>query len=285
MSDQCEKRDSDSSPQEGGVTEQISLGGVHVMGGSVSVKVTVGAATARAGGGSPRAVVQTRLLRHWVDIALEQEELARKARLELKRLQEEGKGLPLDAELRPSIQTVAAAAHALDAIYGEIAETVLPLEVREKWKDRASRPGRARQINEALKCGLRVKADRWLAELDWLFEQARDPAVHPKLRSEPTAQHPLGFGTAPEYVLYSTESAARALTLLCDVLEACSSSAKPALDEWAKEVGPIAQRFEKRPSSEGTAIRVSPEPADEAGLSFAPTPGPGDSDGGDVYAP
>jgi hypothetical protein len=43
--------------------------------------------------------------------------------------------------------------------------------------------------------------------------------------------------------------------------------------------------------TKGPAVMAEPiagsaqELADEEGLSFAPTPGPGDSDGGDVYAP
>jgi hypothetical protein len=43
-----------------------------------------------------------------------------------------GKGLDTTRELRPSLIAIAAASHALDALYGELRDLTLPAETAEK---------------------------------------------------------------------------------------------------------------------------------------------------------
>ncbi len=74
-------------------------------------------------------------------------------------------------EMLAAMVSVAAAAHALDGLYGSV-KPVLSLP--------PSRARRPRRTTEALKAGFRVgkQAPRWQAEVDWLFG-TRDAAVHP----------------------------------------------------------------------------------------------------------
>jgi hypothetical protein len=84
---------------------------------------------------------------HWSDIAIEQEAAARVARHEIAALAEErigfGKGLPFERELKSSMMAIAASAHALDALYGEIRDLAVPTELYARWNE--SRPARPRR--------------------------------------------------------------------------------------------------------------------------------------------
>jgi hypothetical protein len=132
-----------------------------------------------SGGVGGFAAVGTRLLLHWSDIAIEQERLAWAARSELESEVEDaktsGKGLDLNHETHPSLIAIAAASHALDALYGEIRDLALPPELVEKWRHR--RPRRARQIHEALKRGFEISAQQWQTELGDLFKLRTAPFI------------------------------------------------------------------------------------------------------------
>jgi hypothetical protein len=133
---------------------------------------------------SASVAVGTRMLLHWSDIAIEQEGLACAARRLLESEAEEakatGKGLELTRELHPSLIGIAAASHALDALYGEIRDLALPPTIAAKWReDPRSGPSRPLKLHEALKHGFRISAEKWRTELEALSD-LRDGAVHPK---------------------------------------------------------------------------------------------------------
>ena len=191
--------------------------GAIMAGSAVEASVSIGA----------------RMLLHWSDIAVEQERLAWAARRALESEVEEtkasGKGLELGRELHPSLIAIAAASHALDALYGEIRDLALPPEIAAKWKeDPRSGPSRALKLHEALKHGFEISAQKWRTELEALFE-LRDGAVHPELVFRESAPHPLGVNTAAEYVGYCCEKATKAVDLLFEILEMCAGQPKPAL--------------------------------------------------------
>jgi hypothetical protein len=195
--------------------------------------------------GTPGIQVQTRLLAHWGFIAIDQEQLAHSAREAYVEREAAGEpGHSIDNELKPAIIGVAAAAHGLDALYGEIRELALPEELRMKWKDACARPARPRQIHEALKHGFKISAQRWFLDLDWLFD-LRDFAVHPVTSFGAPAEHPAGFHAAKEYGMYTCEAATRAVDLLLDVVRTCSSSPKEPLLEWAENAKRIARNFQR----------------------------------------
>jgi hypothetical protein len=60
------------------------------------------------------------------------------------------------------------------------------------------------------------------------------------LESKP---HPLGVGTAVEYVVYRSERATEAVDLLLEILETCVSRPKPALEQWANDLRPSLERL------------------------------------------
>jgi hypothetical protein len=196
---------------------------------------------------SVSAAVGTRMLLHWSDIAIEQERLAWAARRALESEVEEakasGKGLELGRELHPSLLAVAAASHALDALYGELRDSALPPDIAAKWKnDPRSGPPRPRKLQEALKHGFRISAQHWRPELDELFE-LRDGAVHPELVFQESEPHPLGVNPAFEYVNYRCEKSTEAVDLLFEILETCASRPKPALESWASDLRPSLERL------------------------------------------
>jgi hypothetical protein len=220
------------------MTVHAKTGSIHAS-SSVTTSVAVGA----------------RMLIHWTDIAIEQERLAWLARNALAREVDEakaiGKGLELTQELHPSLVAIAATSHALDALYGEIRDAALPKPVAAKWKqDPRSGPSRPRKLHEALKHGFQISAQQWRGDLEQLFE-LRDGAVHPELVFGPSAPHPLGVNTAPEYVAYRCERATEAIDLLFALLETCASSPKPALESWAADLRPSLERLKDKRSKTG----------------------------------
>jgi hypothetical protein len=213
--------------------------------------LTIHAATASATASAlPGGIaVGTRLLLHWSEIAIEHEAASHAARREIEASRKErlaaGQGLELERELRPSMVAVAAASHALDALYGETFKLALPPELVAARQDPSRRrPPRPCQINEALKHGfLFHPADRFQKRLDVLFSQLRNPAVHPKTSLNPPSRHPLGVDVAREYDLYRCETATDAVNLLIEVLETCAAKPKPALWAWSEELRPSFERL------------------------------------------
>jgi hypothetical protein len=215
--------DAESTPER--VIEKVIAGGAIATGGIVTVKV------------------QTRMLLHWSDVAIEQEPLAWAARRELEHARVAGKGLELGRELRPSLITVAAVSHALDALYGELRDLALPsaLAATRKANPRSG-PPRWRKLHETLKSGLRIPAQRWERELEELFE-LRDGVVHPETRFSEPEPHPLGVETSPDYVVYRCERASEAVDLLFEILESCVTLPKPPLEEWTHDLRPSLERL------------------------------------------
>ena len=84
---------------------------------------------------TPGIKMRSRLMLHWAQIAIEQEQLAREAR---KRLEHEYAAsldaTQMTAELHAAMIGIAACAHSLDALYAELAELVGPDTLAE-WEE------------------------------------------------------------------------------------------------------------------------------------------------------
>jgi len=211
------------------------------------VTVSVSAARGLALADSVSVAVQTHMLLHWSDVAIEHERKAWEARREAERIRDEtvgtGQGLRIELELRASMIAIAAASHALDALYGELRDVALPPAIAAKWKaNPRSGPPRPRKLQETLKHGFRIRGQRWEKELDKLFE-LRDGAVHPEALLGKPQPHPLGVNTAFEYVVYRCEAATEALDLLFEILETCIERPKPALEQWATSMRASLERL------------------------------------------
>lgn len=184
----------------------------------------------------PGIRVSTRLLLHWGRIAIAQEREARDARAELVRRRPEalrtGSGLDLTLELDPAMLTAAAAASAIDALYGEVRGDVgIPDELRERWRTNGT--SRYAQIFETLRRGFVAKM-QWREELRWLFRDQRDAALHPETGFDTPQPHPLGVDTAREYTIYTCEHAGRAVDLMLDILVSCVEHPREPLELWAE---------------------------------------------------
>jgi hypothetical protein len=134
----------------------------------------------------------------------------------------------------PSLIAVAAAAFAVDALYGAIKPLVNPPR---------SDAARCRQIVECLKLGFRVgpQGSEWLSEMDWLFE-TRDNAVHHAEEHRPlvvvrVTEHTVVAGGSESFA-FSAESARRAADLCSEIIKTCIENPKPATSEWANQARP-----------------------------------------------
>jgi hypothetical protein len=177
------------------------------------------------------------------EIAIEHELETRNIRAEAEQMKKERRDFAeaMNREIKAAMIAVAAAAHALDALYGALKDLI---PNRPTFPPRATRN---RMILETLKRGFDVgKLQKgWVGEFRWLF-RARDAALHFRGIFGATVPHPLGTNTAPEAVLYSCESATRALVLLLEVLNAFMERPRRALPEivkWAADHRPAIERL------------------------------------------
>jgi hypothetical protein len=148
-------------------------------------------------------------------------------------------------EFLASLVAVSAAAHALDAMYGQL---ITP-ELRGAGpKDDA---GREAHIRECLKRRFATgKRDAtWITEFRWLFG-LRDAAVHAEAVQSPSVPHPSGITHSGQMNAdYSAESSVRAVDLLFDVLTTCRDHPKPAdrdVRKWAADYSPAIEHMVTR---------------------------------------
>jgi hypothetical protein len=179
----------------------------------------------------------------WGEIAVEREGAARAARAELVAQHRHGQE-PAPAmltELRASMVAISAAAHALDALYGQL---VTPA-IKEAGPGDDKR--RETHIRECLKrrfdTGKRDQ-EEWVSRFKRLFA-LRDAAVHAKVELLPAVPHPSGVSNAGQVNKdYSAEEAAEAVDLMLDVLSTCVQNPKRSDAEakkWAVDYGPVVE--------------------------------------------
>lgn len=202
--------------------------------------------------GSIRAVMQNHLWMTWTTIAIKNEVAAWEGRAA-------GLATPepdLMTEHEPSLVGLAAAAHALDGLYGELRDIVeVPRDVLDAWK--ANDTARHRRILGTVQHGFAIgkKQHEWAPELEWLFD-ARDAALHHEPKFTEGDPHPLVPGlTSAEVAFYRAEACTRSVNLLFDVLTMCVSKPKPATAAWTRSSkGVVEQRLslrQKHPDPEG----------------------------------
>jgi hypothetical protein len=192
-----------------------------------------------------RVLMQAHLWIWWAEIAIDQEKLAREARTEaLQETTTNGGGLAhaLSRETRASLITVAASAHALDALYGAVADIVPPVRGQTRWST----------LLETFKAAFYVRGAAggggWAHDFEWLFD-LRDAAVHHEEQMLESAPHPTGTAVSAEDIAYSLESATRAVDLLLAVLQTGIDSPRPALTAWAHgSRAPVADLHARRAS-------------------------------------
>jgi len=197
------------------------------------VQAHAGVAEASATAESASIQTTTHLWLIWASIAVNQGIAARRARDGALRASDSAEVSHwLRKEFDASLVAVAASAHALDAFYGS---TAVPQSLRDTWFGKRTK--RHGKIREALKLLFKTGPvqTQWVTDFEWLFD-LRDAAAHPEESPQQTVHHPLGTNTAPEFVDYSMESAARAGDLMLAVLRWCTDnprSSQPTALQWA----------------------------------------------------
>ncbi len=191
----------------------------------------------------------------WGDIAIEREDRARTARADmiaLARYRQEYTPA-LGEELMASMVSISAAAHALDALYGQLVTPGIKAEIKAEgpWR-KASRDGHIREcLKRRFNTGGRDRA--WVGEFKWLFD-LRNAAAHAEEQQLPSVPHPSGVCNSGQVNRdYSADAAMRAVDLMLDVLNTCAAKPKASdvgARQWARSYSPAI-------STLTTKLRVS----------------------------
>lgn len=184
----------------------------------------------RATGRTSPVLIRVSLWLDWGLIAVDHEAKTHRAR------QEAQDELPHDqlaamramkVEFRSAMVSVTAASHSIDAFYAALNRYVpISRSTRDAWVVNKTR--RESQIFETLKHGFELGTDAPSigADLEWLFG-VRGQAVHFQEDEREPVFHPvIPANAAPEDLMFSAESALRAVDLLVQVLDVCTSRPK-----------------------------------------------------------
>jgi hypothetical protein len=153
----------------------------------------------------------------WIEVAVEHELEARRAYLDIVAKPESD---AIVREFHASLVTVTAAAHTIEAVFGDIKYLIPPQPRRDK---------RHQELRHGFRLAFGVSGatDQRLAEdLKWLFE-LRDSAAHPYTESEPPAPHPAAINTGVEHSKFNAITSGRAVDAAMGVLDLVASPPRP----------------------------------------------------------
>lgn len=159
----------------------------------------------------------------------------------------------LGEELMASMVSISAAAHALDALYGQLVTPGFKAEIKaEVPRQKASRDGHIREcLKRRFNTGGRDRA--WVGEFKWLFD-LRNAAAHAEEQQLPSVPHPSGVCNSGQVNRdYSADAAMRAVDLMLDVLNTFAAKPKASdggARQWARSYSPAI-------STLTTKLRVS----------------------------
>ncbi len=202
----------------------------------------------------------------WLEIALKHLEDAERAHADLldgwPAGDDELKGQTLENEFASSLQSVVAAAVAVDAFYAMIRRYIaVPEDTMKAWrKNRTSRP---RQITEVFRLSFAV-GTKSTAEMGGRLKdpfKLRDRSVHPTAEFEcPVWYEELGVLTEWRFVAFRAENAKSAVSLVLSIIaqlfarprstslelaEHCKGAVQfitPLVEEWERKYGELYTR-------------------------------------------
>jgi hypothetical protein len=142
---------------------------------------------------------------------------------------ENAKGTALQEEFEASMQAIAAAAIAWDALYAVLVDLIsLPVALRQKW--RRGRTPRYSQVAEVIRMAFTLKPKSVLVlrkNLRAVF-RFRDLAVHPSGKLVAPSLHPdLDVGMDPKFVSFRAANANAAVSVTAVMLWELSHKNKP----------------------------------------------------------
>jgi len=212
---------------------------------------------------------------HWLEIALEHVSSAESAHATLTDVWDsddtEAKSQALELDFVHSMQSVVAAAVAVDAFYALIRQHVeVPEVTLEAWRrNRTSRPS---QVSEVFRLAFELgpkSAKRMRSGLRELY-QWRDWAVHPKAGFGPPVKYDeLGVATEWRLVAFQSSNARGATSIALSIIaqlqprvrakygglkEHCDGAVQfvvPLVDQWETRYGPLYERESDEQTDEG----------------------------------
>jgi len=174
----------------------------------------------------------------WIEVSVEHELEARRAHLDIVAKPESDTIL---REFPASLVAVTAAAHTIEAVFGDVKYLIPPQPRRDK---------RHQELRHGFRFAFGVSGaidERLAGELKWLFT-LRDSAAHPYTESEPPAQHPAGINTGVEHSKFNAITSGRAVDAAIGVLDLVASPPKPPnrwVERWATERAPYQAGIEQ----------------------------------------
>lgn len=142
----------------------------------------------------------------------------------------------LDREMLSSMQAVACAAFAVDALHAALLKVnPTPEGTKVAWRRNGTK--RSRQIYETLRRSFSFgqKSGAKICQFLDQLADARDKAVHPPSRSRPAEKHPrLPVGIDPTFVLFRARNAIAAVGMTVNLIGE-SAKAEKAKSEQIKE--------------------------------------------------
>jgi hypothetical protein len=191
----------------------------------------------------------------WIEVSVEHELEARRAYLDIVAKPESDAIL---REFRASLVAVTAAAHTIEAVFGDI-KYLIPLQPR--------RDKRHQELRHGFRFAFGVSGaidERLAGELKWLFT-LRDSAAHPYTESEPPARHPAGINTGVEHSKFNAITSGRAIDVAMAVLELAASPPRPSgrwIERWAAERAPYQLGIQQLRQKRDSEPLPSPSPQD-----------------------
>lgn len=252
-----QERDTDPSPPP-------ASGGIYISRG-MRLQIPTGGITISVGDdGTPDMRVNAVNLCidshvHWLEIALRHLGDAERAHVELLDSWRAGdgkrKGRALEDQFTSSLQSVVAAAVAIDSFYAMVRRyVVIPEDTLKAWrKNRTSRP---RQITEVLRLSFRI-GPRTTGEIGGRLKELfkwRDWSVHPAAGFErPVMYEELGVATEWRFVAFRAENAKTAANLALSLIAQLLTRPQPALPELVEHcegtlqfVTPLVDDWERK---------------------------------------
>jgi hypothetical protein len=160
----------------------------------------------------------------WLQVAIEHEPFAWKARLEWKSGQQD---VPMDREFKPALIATTAVSFALDALYEAMKPLISPpIQAASRWAFIAETLKRATVDGRT--------SSKWPSQIKSLFAD-RDHAVHFGETFQAPVPHPRGTNVSPELITWSPESASQAVDLGLQVVDTLVRQPRPAIKQWAED--------------------------------------------------
>jgi hypothetical protein len=218
----------------------------------------------------PTFTLSLDLTPYWLEIAASEARIAMKHHGELLEAAQtenpDSVSKAMEAECKASMQTFAASAIALDALYAAVKEHVsIPEERVAQW--RANRTARYKQIAEVFRQAFKVgprSAVRFRKDMRQIFEW-RDRTVHPPSSANKAVLYEeLSVGTEWRFVAFRAHNArlvaSTALSIIAQLLarprnehaalvDYCGpalTNIQPTVDEWEREFGALYDRNASR---------------------------------------